>query len=179
MLDVLEFNRASSFDMFNQVNQCFNEEPVLKRRVSASIIIKTPVVALPAPETMMIQTCEEKKEEVHNCCGHHHHHEEVKPQEVVKGIKLNPSEENELCGICYTDELCEGPCARLRCGHVFHVDCIVQLLKHGHPTLRMSFAFMSCPACKAPIDVFDCKPIAEALRPLVKTKAKVEKMALK
>ena len=126
MLDVLEFNRASSFDMYNPVNQCFNEEPALKRRVSASIIIKAPVVALPTPETTMIQTCEEKKEEEvvegHKSCGHHH---EVKPQEQIKGIKLKTSEENELCGICYTDELCEGPCARLRCGHVFHVDCIV------------------------------------------------------
>ena len=123
MLDVLQFNRAQSFDMYNNIGQCFDEEPVLERRFSASVIIKAPVIALQAPETIMIQTCEENKDG-HKCCGHNHH--EVQASEnKVKGIKLKPSEENELCGICYTDELCEGPCARLRCGHAFHVDCLV------------------------------------------------------
>ena len=87
--------------------------------------------------------------------------------------------ETELCGICYTSELGEEPCSKLRCGHLFHTNCIVQLLKHGHATLRLSFAFMSCPACKAPIDVFDCEPIAAELRPLIKMKHFVQKEALK
>ena len=61
MLDVLQFNRAQSFDMYNNIGQCFDEEPVLERRISASVIIKAPVIALQAPETIMIQTCERGK----------------------------------------------------------------------------------------------------------------------
>ena len=91
---------------------------------------------------------------------------------------FTPSED-QLCEICYTSELGEEPCAKLGCGHVFHVGCIVQLLESGYPTLRMSFGFMSCPSCKAPIDVFDCEPIARVLGPLVGMKKRVEKMALK
>ena len=43
----------------------------------------------------------------------------------------------------------------------------------------MSFGFMSCPSCKAPIDVFDCEPIAKELGPLMSMKKRVEKLALK
>ena len=48
----------------------------------------------------------------------------------------------ELCSICYTSELREEPSVQLRCGHVFHANCIIQLLKHGWSTLRITFSFM-------------------------------------
>ena len=35
---------------------------------------------------------------------------------------------DDLCTICYTTELGSDPCTRLSCGHVFHTECIVQLL---------------------------------------------------
>ena len=38
---------------------------------------------------------------------------------------------------------------------------------------------MACPECKAPIDSFDCEPVAKVLRPAVKLRAKVHKLALK
>ena len=33
--------------------------------------------------------------------------------------------ENELCTICYTQELGAEPSSKLSCGHVFHTNCVV------------------------------------------------------
>ena len=35
---------------------------------------------------------------------------------------------HELCTICYTSELREEPSVQLSCGHIFHANCIKQLL---------------------------------------------------
>ena len=60
---------------------------------------------------------------------------------------------DKLCAICYTCELKEEPCVKLGCGHIYHANCVIELLKHKWPTLRITFDFMSCPQCKAPIEV--------------------------
>ena len=57
----------------------------------------------------------------------------------------------ELCSICYTCELGEMACVRLSCGHVYHADCLTQLLEHGRSTLRITFGYLDCPSCKAEI----------------------------
>ena len=59
--------------------------------------------------------------------------------------------EDALCTICYTSELGAEACSRLSCGHVFHTGCLMQLLRHKWSTLRITFAFMSCPSCKQDI----------------------------
>ena len=76
------------------------------------------------------------------------------------GLREN---KEELCSICYTCDLGEQSCVQLPCGHVFHADCVLQLLKHRWSTLRVSFAFMSCPSCKAEItgEGIQCKEIRE------------------
>ena len=55
---------------------------------------------------------------------------------------------DDLCNICYTSELSTDPTVRLSCGHIFHATCVKDLLKHRWSTLRISFDFMACPACK-------------------------------
>ena len=55
---------------------------------------------------------------------------------------------DELCAICYTSELQEEACVTLLCGHTFHADCVLKLLRHKWNTLKISFAFMNCPTCK-------------------------------
>ena len=59
--------------------------------------------------------------------------------------------ETELCCICYTSELREEACVRLSCGHVFHAECVYQLLRHGQNTLAITFGYLDCPSCKAEI----------------------------
>ena len=61
--------------------------------------------------------------------------------------------ETELCCVCYTSELQEEACVRLDCGHVFHANCVSQLLEHGHSTMRISFGYLDCPSCKAEIAI--------------------------
>ena len=88
-------------------------------------------------------------------------------------------DEDELCTICYTQELGAEPSTRLSCGHVFHTNCIVQLLKHRWSTLRISFAFMSCPSCKQELELQGApREIARELGPLLALRKEVEKQAL-
>ena len=48
----------------------------------------------------------------------------------------------ELCCICFTSELREEACVRLSCGHVFHAECVYQLLSHGQNTLAITFGYL-------------------------------------
>ena len=68
---------------------------------------------------------------------------------------LESAAETELCGICFTCELGEEACVRLGCGHVFHANCVKLLLGHKWTTLRISFGYLDCPACKQEISI--CK----------------------
>ena len=86
---------------------------------------------------------------------------------------------DELCGICFTSELGAEACTKLSCGHVFHTGCLIQLLKHGWNSLRVTFGFMSCPSCKQEIELKDLsRPVAAELGPLIGLKKKCEKLAL-
>ena len=74
---------------------------------------------------------------------------------------------DELCTICYTQELGAQSCIKIGCGHVFHADCLLNLLKHRWNTLRITFAFLQCPNCKQEITVdSECGPIAHELAKL-------------
>lgn len=87
--------------------------------------------------------------------------------------------EDELCTICYTSELGSEACSKLSCGHVFHTNCVVQLLQHKWPTLRITFGFMACPSCNQEIKFKGLsKPIRNELGPLHSLKARVESEAL-
>ena len=66
---------------------------------------------------------------------------------------LSSAAENELCGICFTCELGEEACVRLGCGHVFHANCVKMLLEHKWTTLRITFGYLDCPACKQEISM--------------------------
>ena len=91
--------------------------------------------------------------------------------EEVKELPITINSD-ELCTICYCSELGSEPCTTLSCGHTFHTDCIVQLLTHKWTTLRISFAFMSCPSCKQEIKLTIQTPqsVAQELRPLLDLK---------
>ena len=71
-----------------------------------------------------------------------------KPPCVLQGAA-----ESELGGICFTSELGEEPCVRMACGHVFHANCVLTMLKHRWTTLRITFGYLDCPSCKQAIVV--------------------------
>jgi len=55
---------------------------------------------------------------------------------------------DELCGICLTEPLGCAPSILLdRCGHVVHLECALERIRHGYPSPAISFGFLSCPQC--------------------------------
>ena len=87
--------------------------------------------------------------------------------------------ETELGGICFTSELGEEPCVKLRCGHVFHANCLLTMLQHRWTTLRVTFGFLDCPSCKTPIKLDYHVPILkEALTSMYKLKYQIKKKAV-
>ena len=83
----------------------------------------------------------------------------------------------DKCRICSAEDLCEGPCVQLECGHVFHYLCIEEKLKYRWELQgpRISFAFMDCPLCRKPMR----SPVISGLmEPLLKLKQAVENMVL-
>ena len=124
-------------------------------------------------EDVLIKKCNIKKNCGHRCTG-------AKGEKVClpclhsechNGTILNNS--SELCAICYTSELGEEACVRLECGHVFHANCVHELLGHRWNTLKVSFAFMSCPSCKQDIEEYRCKEIEAKLSELRAYKKKI------
>ncbi len=57
---------------------------------------------------------------------------------------------DDLCGVCFTSELCKEPCVALACGHAFHETCLRTRLTPPSGG-RLVFAFLKCPMCAAPV----------------------------
>ena len=82
----------------------------------------------------------------------------------------------EPCCICYTDPLKGRGCLQLSsCGHVFHLDCILERLKHRWPTKRISFHYLCCPVCGVEMQA---KALEEVLRPHLAFKGYITTMIL-
>ena len=78
---------------------------------------------------------------------------------------------DDLCNICYTSELGSDPAVKLGCGHIFHAQCVRDLFKHKWSTLRISFDFLACPACKSSINRLNQYPqLQDDLSKLLKLK---------
>ena len=127
--------------------------------------------------------CRKEKECGHKCTG-------VKNEEqclpclqpecaAADESNTNLPSSDELCTICYTCELQEEPCVQLSCGHIFHANCVLELLKHKWSTLRITFAFMSCPNCKKPIDIQHVDEIYDELEKLQILRSEIQVQAMK
>ena len=65
------------------------------------------------------------------------------------------------------------------CGHVFHANCVIELLKHKWTSLRITFAFMSCPSCKAPIKADHVDEILDEVNKLLDLRSSLQVKAMK
>mmetsp|Transcript_34924 Transcript_34924/g.45968 ORF Transcript_34924/g.45968 Transcript_34924/m.45968 type:complete len:93 (+) Transcript_34924:313-591(+) len=83
------------------------------------------------------------------------------------------ADKSELCAICFTQELGEEPCVQLGCNHIYHTNCVLNLLKYKWSSLKISFGYLSCPECKAPINKIDNQWTADELKKALKLKAEV------
>ena len=176
------------------------DEPALVRQLSSGIQIKVPKLDIKAPEVEplvmirtdndanahgddpIIPTCTKELSCGHQCFGVEDERKclpcldpACAPKHFKGGINAD-----ELCHICYTSELGVEACSKLSCGHVFHTNCLVNLLRAKWPKLRITWDFMSCPECRQEISPRGLsKPIVAELGQLLSLKAKVEELALK
>ena len=146
-----------------RMDRMANEGEELKEEVDESELERLLAGGLPF--------CRKLKECGHKCAGVKNELEclpclQAECIEAAADGGTNLPSSDELCTICYTCELQEEPCVQLSCGHIFHANCVLELLKHKWSTLRITFAFMSCPNCKKPIDIQHVDEIYDELEKL-------------
>lgn len=66
----------------------------------------------------------------------------------IYSVKQRPT---DTCIVCYTDTLDSAPVIMLDCKHVFHLQCIEAVLANKWVGPTITFSFILCPICKAPI----------------------------
>ena len=155
---------------------------------------KVPFFNMDIPETVtMIDTGDDAEDECiikrckknHAKCGHRCNgvadESECLPclNSECADPKVTRETSDELCAVCYTSDLGSQSCVQLSCGHIFHADCILQLVQHKWSTLKVSFAFLACPSCKAEItEDIQCEQIRNEVIQIKKQKLEVEQKAL-
>jgi len=83
---------------------------------------------------------------------------------------------DEICNICYTEELGAAPAVMLDCGHLFHYECVRKRISEGWPTPQITFGFLECPLCNMRITA----PILDkSMQPMRKLYRELEHMAHK
>ncbi|XP_026474963.1 E3 ubiquitin-protein ligase highwire-like [Ctenocephalides felis] len=80
---------------------------------------------------------------------------EIAPSTSSSDIKIPrprlTQDGEDMCMICFTENLSCAPSLQLACGHVFHAHCCRNILSNRWPGPRITFAFSQCPICKADI----------------------------
>ena len=114
-------------------------------------------------------------QKVHRACGHAcggvAHETQCLPCLEPECQRNTRANKDDLCNICFTSELGSDPAVKLGCGHIFHAQCVRDLFHHKWSTLRISFEFLSCPACKSPIkSLKQCPQLDADLNKLLKLK---------
>lgn len=71
---------------------------------------------------------------------------------------------NDFCSICYCSGIGDEPSVILGCTHVFHVNCLKDIIEKRWSGPRIWFKYLDCPECKARIEPTGCKPIDELLK---------------
>ena len=123
-------------------------------------------------------------QKVHRACGHAcggvAHETQCLPCLEPECQRNTRANKDDLCNICFTSELGSDPAVKLGCGHIFHAQCVRDLFRHKWSTLRISFEFLSCPACKSPIkSLKQCPQLDADLNKLLKLKEDILALAKK
>lgn len=85
---------------------------------------------------------------------------------------------SDYCVICYSQGIGDKPSVQLGCRHIFHVDCIMKILKQRWLSPRIVFAFANCPQCKVKIEALLCPAINDEMEKINAFEIEVKKKAL-
>ena len=115
----------------------------------------------------------------HQCMGVAGDDKNCLPCLKVECRKGNQMTEQDECGICM-EVLGAAPCIKVCKRHVFHAECIAQLIHQGEPTAKMAFNFLNCPTCKQEMTIDRNIPvIGEMFEFHMQRKMRVMEMAVK
>uniref|UniRef100_H2YTX0 RCR-type E3 ubiquitin transferase n=1 Tax=Ciona savignyi TaxID=51511 RepID=H2YTX0_CIOSA len=91
----------------------------------------------------------------HGCghmCGGVREEERCLPCLHSSCSSLLKQDADDMCMVCFTDELSAAPAIQLNCGHIFHYHCCEMQLKKQWAGPRITFGFMLCSICKCEIN---------------------------
>ncbi|CAG0881435.1 unnamed protein product [Darwinula stevensoni] len=86
---------------------------------------------------------------------------------------------DDMCMICFTEQLQAAPTIQLKCGHLFHLHCAKNVLLKRWPGPRITFNFTLCPICKKEIDHYMLEELLGPVRALKKDVKRKGMMRLK
>lgn len=142
-------------------------------------------------KSKMKAMCKKKLRCGHRCCGIQN---ETSCLPCLEPDCLGPDSIHhqavpiEECQICW-EMLRSGPCIKLLCGHIFHLDCAKERVRQGFPGPPISFNFMNCPLCgirngelagaqgSTAIVTMDHPSLQAELEPFIKLRQNVVKLA--
>jgi hypothetical protein len=126
------FNSTKNFNSAHDMNKSFKEVLLASQwnQVVPSVVTKT--------EPKSIRMIPEKPSYLEVA------KRQPPPVEPPKVVVFN-------CPLCLDD----GADLVLKCGHVFHQDCVLGQLKAGWAGQRVNFNFMNCAMCRSQIELFE------------------------
>ena len=144
----------------------FGETRRTRRKGGHSYLAGFQVVDEPF-EQSEFQFCNKMKDCGHECDGVRGEHTcipclhpDCGAENVADQLKREiPATSADECSICCFAILADAPCVRVCNNHVFHAKCVKTLIDNKWNTLRISFAFLDCPACKKPMKIDPSMPI--------------------
>jgi E3 ubiquitin-protein ligase MYCBP2 len=86
--------------------------------------------------------------------------------------------EDDYCSFCYTEGLSQAPSVQIKCGHIFHLHCILERIKKRWPGPRIVFGFLDCTECKSKIEAPHCPALHQELSECFKIEVEVIKKSI-
>eukprot|EP01117_Protostelium_nocturnum_P001993 TRINITY_DN12646_c0_g1_i1.p1 TRINITY_DN12646_c0_g1~~TRINITY_DN12646_c0_g1_i1.p1 ORF type:complete len:711 (+),score=248.84 TRINITY_DN12646_c0_g1_i1:261-2135(+) len=82
---------------------------------------------------------------------------------------------DDYCNICWVEDLNSSPSIMLKCGHIFHSECVKKKINKKWSGARITFGFLDCPLCKKPMDHESLK---DELKPMLDLQADITEKAM-
>jgi len=160
---------CKQFELLQSMQQCrFCQSQILNKKVDSC----TNVCSAPECQVKRSMSCNKILRCGHYCGG-------IKSEETCLHC-LHPqcaaSQATSHCAICQVDRLEAAPCIELRCGHIFHLECVRRQIRNRWTGPRISFRFMECALCKEQIQ----HPVlSDILRPMQELYQQIKEKAVR
>jgi hypothetical protein len=118
---------------------------------------------------LMQKTCDKLLKCGHPCCGSAGE-KECMPCLQTECIDKMPEASkpkkniDDFCSICYCSSLGQEPSLLLKCGHIFHVECVKNQVQKGYNGPRIVFNYLDCPDCKQRMDAPGCPSLDKEIK---------------